>query len=114
MTRLFFLSSLVFGLAACESGPTLEARLATAKSLHPQDADLNEIYQRSCRACHIQEETGAPLVGDKKEWATRYEKGESVLLENVIHGFAGMPPFGLCMECTPEQFQQLIRFMAQR
>lgn len=114
MTRLFINSVFLLLLTACGSGSTVEERVATAKQLHPTDVALNEIYQRSCRSCHTLEETGAPLVGDKDAWSDRYEKGSAVLVDNVINGFGGMPPFGMCMECSPEQFEALIAFMAQR
>lgn len=114
MSRLFIISCLSALLVACGSGPTIEERVNTAQSLHPQDPALDEIYQRSCKSCHTLEETGAPLVGDVDAWAERYEKGEGVLVDNVINGFGGMPPFGMCMECSPEQFEQLISFMAQK
>jgi len=114
MTRFFCISLLAVFLSACGSGPTSEERLATAKALNPHDPSLNEIYQRSCKSCHTLEATGAPLTGDEAAWAERYEKGETVLVDNVINGFGGMPPFGMCMECSPEQFQALIAFMAQK
>ena len=37
----------------------------------------------------------------------------NVLLDNVINGYGGMPPFGLCMDCDAAQFEALIRFMAE-
>ena len=39
-------------------------------------------------------------------------KGMDVLVDNVVNGFGGMPPFGLCMDCDAAQFDALIRFMA--
>jgi len=56
--------------------------------------------------------TGAPLTGDKSAWAPRVDKGMDVLLGSVVNGFGGMPPFGLCMDCSTEQFTALIQFMA--
>ena len=41
------------------------------------------------------------------------DKGINVLLDNVINGYGGMPPFGLCMDCDAAQFEGLIRFMAK-
>jgi cytochrome c5 len=40
------------------------------------------------------------------------DKGMNVLVDNVINGYGGMPPLGLCMECDADQFEALIRFMA--
>ncbi len=33
-------------------------------------------------------------------------------MDNVINGFGGMPALGLCMDCTADQFEALIDFMA--
>lgn len=101
-------------LAGCDSGPSLEQKLATANSLQHRDATLNEIYQRTCKNCHVIESTGAPLTGDKGAWAERLEKGKEALVNSVIYGSGGMPPFGLCMECDAQQFEKLIDFMAQQ
>jgi cytochrome c5 len=40
-------------------------------------------------------------------------KGMDSLVDNVVNGFGGMPPFGLCMDCDALQFEALIQFMAQ-
>ncbi|WP_283786925.1 c-type cytochrome [Bermanella sp. WJH001] len=110
ITNLLFI---VF-LTACSAGPSDEQILATAQTLQPKDENLNAIYQRSCRNCHTLESTKAPLTGDVSAWQVRLEKGNDVLLNNVINGFGGMPPFGLCMDCNAEQFSALIDFMAQQ
>jgi cytochrome c5 len=101
-------------LAACgdpdsRAAPQLEA---SSRRRIPADAELAAIYQRSCRSCHTIAATGAPLTGDATGWAPRMDKGMDVLLDNVINGFGGMPPLGLCMDCSAGQFEALIRFMA--
>jgi cytochrome c5 len=110
ITSLLFI---VF-ISACSQGPSDEQILATAQTLQPSDPSLNAIYQRSCRNCHTLESTKAPLTGDVAEWQNRLEKGNDTLLNNVINGFGGMPPFGLCMDCDADQFNALIDFMAQQ
>lgn len=105
----------ILGLAACDSGPSLEQKIVTANNLVPTDPVIAEIYQRSCRNCHTVAATGAPLVGDKSAWQDLIsESGKPALLENVINGKGGMPPFGLCMECSMDDFSALIDFMAQQ
>ena len=102
-------------LVACqgEGGGGGTASLETAsRALQPADSALAEIYNRSCRSCHTVAATGAPLTGDAKAWAERYEKGMGTLVDNVINGFGGMPALGLCMDCSADQFQALIDFMA--
>ncbi|MAT92772.1 MAG: cytochrome c5 family protein [Halioglobus sp.] len=81
-------------------------------TLVPADPDLAAIYNRSCRSCHTVAATGSPLTGDRAAWAPRLEKGMDVLVDNVVGGFGGMPPFGLCMDCDAGQFEALIDFMS--
>lgn len=80
--------------------------------LKPADETLAAIYNRSCRSCHTIAATGAPLTGDTQAWAVRLEKGMPTLVDNVVNGFGGMPPFGLCMDCDAAQFEALVTFMA--
>jgi len=100
--------------AACGDSNSRAAQQLEAASRQqvPADAELAAIYLRSCRSCHTIAATGAPLTGDAAGWAPRLDKGMDVLLGNVINGFGGMPPLGLCMDCSAGQFEALIRFMA--
>ena len=91
-----------------------QAALAEASAnLQPDDSELAAIYARSCRSCHTLASTGAPLTGDSAAWQLRLAKGMPQLLNSVVNGFGGMPPFGLCMDCDAAQFEALINFMAQ-
>lgn len=101
-------------LAGCGEPPTLGSPEAEAASrgMAPKDPEIAAIYARSCRSCHTVAATRAPLTGDTAAWAPRMEKGMDAMLNSVVSGFGGMPPFGLCMDCSPEQFEALIQFMA--
>ena len=55
---------------------------------------------------------GAPLAGDEAAWAPRLNKGMDTLVNIVVNGSGGMPPLGLCMDCSAEQFAALTQFMA--
>ena len=112
-TRIMFLV-LAFALSACEGpsssgSPELEA---ASRQLVPEDPDIAAIYGRSCSSCHTVAATGAPLTGDAAAWQPRMDKGMDVMVDSVINGFGGMPPFGLCMDCDAQQFEALIQFMA--
>ena len=101
-------------LSACGEGPSgPSAAQSVSRSLQPQDTALAAIYQRSCASCHTVAATGSPLTGDAAAWAPRMAKGMDTLVDNVVNGFGGMPPFGLCMDCDALQFEALIQFMAQ-
>ncbi len=102
-------------LSACGPGQSNRGAISEADSaaLQPADASLAQVYNRSCRSCHTVAATGAPLTGDRAAWAPRMEKGIDTLVDNVVNGFGGMPPFGLCMDCDADQFEALTLFMAE-
>ena len=105
---------LAFGLSACDGPSPSKSREAevASRQLVPEDPEIAAIYGRSCSSCHTVAATGAPLTGDAAAWAPRMDKGMDVMLDSVINGFGGMPPFGLCMDCDAQQFEALIQFMA--
>lgn len=113
-TRVISCLMLSLVLVACgDPSPDASPQLESASLQRvPADAELAAIYQRSCRSCHTVVATGSPLTGDTAAWAPRLDKGMNVLVDNVVNGFGGMPPLGLCMDCSVEQFEALILFMA--
>jgi cytochrome c5 len=112
-TRVFLLIAIAAisgcGKPSSYSSPEIEA---ASRQLVPQDAEIAAIYGRSCSSCHTVAATGAPLTGDASAWAPRMDKGMDVMVDSVINGFGGMPPFGLCMDCDAQQFEALIQFMS--
>ena len=84
-------------------------------SLFAQAADqaVVDLYTKSCAVCHAAGAAGAPKTGDAAQWAPRMEKGMDTLVTSVDKGMNAMPPKGMCFDCTPEQFQALIEYMAQ-
>lgn len=109
---LFLMIAVV--LAGCGEPPNLGSREseAASRTLVPQDPEIAAIYARSCASCHTVAATRAPLTGDTAAWAPRMAKGMDAMLGSVVNGFGGMPPFGLCMDCSEAQFEALIQFMA--
>lgn len=97
---------------AQEQTPAAAATEAHSRQLIPQDKAIADIYDRSCRSCHTIAATGAPLTGDVGAWSIRMEKGMHTLVDNVVTGFGGMPPFGMCMDCEALEFELLIAFMS--
>lgn len=86
---------------------------AASRQAVPARKDIADIYLRSCRSCHTVAATGAPLTGDTVAWAPRMEKGMEAMVSSVTRGLGGMPPGGLCSNCTPQQYEALIHFMAE-
>ena len=69
-------------------------------------------FDRSCKACHGVTGTGAPGIGDADAWAEPNKQGLTTLVDHAINGFGQMPPMGLCMECTQEEFVAFVSYMS--
>lgn len=105
------------GLAACGSDKSEKVAAATAAAssaaaIAPSDPALAQIYDTSCKSCHTSPASGAPLSGNAEAWAPRIAQGKDTLLDHTINGFQGMPPMGMCIQCSEEEFQALIEFMS--
>jgi len=85
---------------------------AELEALRPADARLAAVYERACYLCHARAGSGAPLVGDVAAWAPRLAKGQAALVEQVKQGLGGMPPRGLCPDCSDDDLAALIAFMS--
>ncbi|MEO8113441.1 MAG: c-type cytochrome [Phenylobacterium sp.] len=110
MRRHLPIAAAIFTLAACAPKPPP----VDPATLKPADARLAALYAGACRACHLNPQSGAPVVGDAKAWSHRWAQGEDVLLDHVIQGYRGMPASGQCAACTPDDLKALIRFLAGR
>jgi len=71
-----------------------------------------ELYQTSCNICHGAGVGDAPKSFEPEAWVERLAKGKDVLLANAIGGFKGMPPLGMCSDCTKEDLVDLIDYMS--
>jgi len=99
-------------LSACDQPAKAPANRAQSAAAMPGDAALAQVYDASCKLCHANPAAGAPLTGDQQAWAPRVQQGRDTLLDHAINGYNGMPPMGLCMQCSEEQFLALIAFMS--
>ncbi|TNF84483.1 cytochrome c5 family protein [Pseudomonas sp. ICMP22404] len=97
-------------LAGC--GEEAKPPAPAAVNAMPADAALAQVYDSSCKLCHANPGAGAPLTGDVNAWAPRVAQGADTLLDHAINGYNGMPPMGMCMHCSEEQFLALIAFMS--
>lgn len=71
--------------------------LSTERSMPAEktaDVPGKKEYEASCSVCHATDAMGAPVVGDKKSWAARLQKGIKQVHDNAINGINGMPPRG--------------------
>lgn len=73
-----------------------------------------EIYDAKCATCHAIGAAGAPKFADKAAWEPRIAKGMETLYAHTINGFLGMPPKGLCMDCSDEELQHTVDYMVEK
>lgn len=76
-------------------------------------ASGEEKYNRYCVACHSTGAAGAPKTNDTAAWEPRLAKGMDVLVQSTTNGMGAMPPRGMCMECTPEDYKAIIEYMSK-
>lgn len=111
--RYLFMVWLIAGVAGCgaEAPPTSQSSTPTSAQVVLTPAE-QETFDRTCAACHGVAGTGAPGVADEAAWAERNEQGIDTLVEHTINGYGQMPPMGLCMECTQDEFVTFISYMS--
>ncbi|MFT5888736.1 MAG: cytochrome c5 [Zhongshania sp.] len=101
--------------AITSEGTAKADRLATNKQSStkrmPEDPALKSRYIQSCYGCHSAGAAGAPRSGDIAAWSPRLTKGMDALLTNTVNGINSMPPRGMCMDCSDEDFRALITFL---
>lgn len=88
------------------------AALAATLSVNVQAFDVEAKYSQTCAACHAMGVAGAPKAFDKAAWEPRMALGMDTLVTSVTNGKNAMPPRGLCMDCTADQYKALINYMA--
>ena len=72
-----------------------------------------EIYNKSCMSCHMTGAAGAPKLGDIAAWAPRIEQGIDTLHTHAIQGIRGMPPRGLCMDCSDDEVKATVDYIVE-
>ena len=72
-----------------------------------------EIYNKACTTCHLVGAAGAPKLGDVAAWVPRIDQGIDTLYTHAISGIRGMPPRGLCMDCTDDEIKATVDYMVE-
>jgi cytochrome c5 len=70
-------------------------------------------YNKSCAVCHATGAANAPKTGDAAAWEPRMAKGMDVMVASVTNGMNAMPPKGMCFDCSAEDYQAIIEYMAK-
>ena len=73
----------------------------------------DDVYNTSCKTCHGAGMAGAPKFGAADQWTARIGKGMDTLYVSAISGFQGMPPKGLCMDCSDDELKAAVDYMIE-
>jgi len=88
---------------------SLVAAAASAQAAQDPEA----VFNKSCTACHNGQLPMAPKKGDAAAWQPRLAQGMDTLVKHVTEGFNAMPPRGMCMDCTAEDYKATIEWMSK-
>ncbi len=75
-----------------------------------------DVFNKACVTCHspaVAPAMGAPAAHDADAWAPRIADGLDAAVASAKAGKGGMPPMGLCMDCTDDQLKAAIEFMSK-
>lgn len=72
-----------------------------------------EVYSTKCFTCHGTGAAGAPKIGDAGAWSGRISQGIDTLYASAINGVRGMPPKGLCMDCSDDELKGAVDHMVE-
>lgn len=70
-----------------------------------------EIYKKTCSACHASGAAGAPKFGDKINWAARIKEGQKRLVATAIKGEGAMPPRGGSADLSDLEVERAVVYM---
>ena len=89
-----------------------------------QEPPAPPVYVSSCEPCHGSGGGGAPVTGDKEEWAIRLAKGKEAVYQLAIAGFeapvddegrtAVMPAKGARNDLSDEEIMAIVDYMIAR
>ena len=95
----------------CKAPVAAVAAVAAAPAVASGPRSGADVYTASCSACHGTGVAGAPKFGDAGAWAPRIAKSAETLMANAINGINGMPPRGLCMDCSDDEIKAAVEHM---
>jgi cytochrome c5 len=76
------------------------------------------VFDKTCALCHAAGVAGAPMPGNKEEWAPRVAQGRETLYTHALEGFTGqkgmMPARGGNAALTDEDVKAAVDYMVNK
>ena len=69
------------------------------------------VYENVCAACHAQGLDGAPAIGDREDWTSRFELWVAVLEEHAKEGYLAMPAKGGDPSLSDQEVTAAVEYM---
>ncbi len=80
--------------------------------------DGEKTYNNVCALCHAAGVAGAPMPGNKDDWAPRIAQGQDMLYKHALEGFTGqkgmMPARGGNAGLNDDEVKAAVDFMVQK
>ncbi|HHB93043.1 MAG TPA: cytochrome c5 family protein [Thioploca sp.] len=89
--------------------PKVITEIESTLSISPRQG--KDVYDMTCKSCHVVGIAGAPKISEKKDWQQRIIKGKDVLIQNAINGINIMPPKGGNSNLTDEEVKLAVQYM---
>ncbi|AWI75729.1 cytochrome c5 family protein [Parazoarcus communis] len=84
----------------------------------PANAAGESVYKKTCALCHAAGVAGAPMPGNKDEWAPRIAQGLDVLHKHALEGYTGekgmMPARGGAATLKDEEVMAAVDYMVAK
>ena len=104
--RKFLIAAFGLAVAAVSVAPAANA------------ADGEKVFKSVCFMCHQTGAGGAPMVGNKTDWAPRIKQGKPTLYKHALGGFTGnngtMPPRGGSASLKDDEVKAAVDFMVAK
>lgn len=89
----------------------LLSTISTYSQAAPTERQM-KLLTVNCLQCHVNADTGAPVMGDQDAWRPILAQGKQQIMTHVVEGLRGMPPLGYCSACTEADLVTLSEALA--
>lgn len=91
---------------------------AASVAIDANAVDGKSVYGKTCALCHASGLAGAPMPGNKDDWAPRNAQGRDTLYKHALEGFTGekglMPAKGGNANLSDEEVKAAVDYMADQ
>lgn len=104
--------------AASDAAPAANATATTTASADAPNAAGEKVFKSVCFMCHATGAAGAPVFGNKGDWAPRIAQGKPTLYKHALEGFTGnngtMPPHGGNPSLKEDEVKSAVDYMVSK